>query len=163
MTSSTPAKVNLAILKSGEGENAEAERLLREVVAAYPEHHDAAYLLGLLLVELGQPAEAIEWMERAAEGAPRNARVRYNLGLLRQTLGRDAEAEAALRAATDLSPDQPDYLYALADHYVKRGRLEEALPLAERLVEVTPELEIGPQLKAYIEAELARARRSDSP
>jgi Flp pilus assembly protein TadD len=113
----------------------------------------------LLLVELGKPAEALAWMQRAADGAPRNPRVRYNLGLLRQSLGRDVEAEAALRAAVELAPRQPDYLYALAEHYLKRGRFEEALALAERLIEVAPELEVARQLKAYVEAELARAGR----
>jgi predicted CXXCH cytochrome family protein len=155
----SPAKINLAILLSGEGENREAERLLREVVEAYPEHSEAAYLLSLLLVELGEPIEALVWMQRAADGAPRNPRVRYNLGLLQQSLGHDVEAETALRAAVELAPHQPDYLYALADHYLKRGRFEEALALAERLIELAPELEVGSQLKAYLEAELARAGR----
>jgi predicted CXXCH cytochrome family protein len=155
----SPAKINLAILLSGEGENQEAERLLREVMEAYPEHHEASYLLSLLLVELGKPTEALAWMQRAADGAPRNPRVRYNLGLLQQSLGHDTEAEAALRAAVELEPDRPDYLYALADHYLKRGRFEQALPLAERLIEVAPEQEVGRQLKAYVEAELARENR----
>ena len=154
-----PAKINLAVLLSGEGKNREAEQLLREVVAAYPENHEAAYMLGLLLVELQQPVEALDWLERAAEGAPRNARIRYNLALLQQSVGRDAEAETALREALELEPDNPDYLYALADHYLKRGRFEQALPLAERLCEIRPDLEIGPQMKAFIEAELAKRRR----
>ncbi|HEY5657886.1 MAG TPA: tetratricopeptide repeat protein, partial [Myxococcota bacterium] len=51
----SPAKINLAILLSGEGRNPEAEQLLREVVEAAPEHHEAAYLLGLLLVEMERP------------------------------------------------------------------------------------------------------------
>ena len=98
-------------------------------------------------------------MQRAADGAPRNPRVRYNLGLLQQSLGRDAEAEATLRAAVELAPDQPDYLYALADHHLKRGRLEQALAVAERLIAVRPDLEVGRQLKDYLEAELAKAGR----
>ena len=154
-----PAKIQLAILLSGEGRNGEAETLLREVLEAYPEDHEAAYLLGLLLVELQKLPEALDWMERAAAGAPRDARVRYNLGLLRQLLGRDAEAERALREALELAPDHPDYLYALADHYLKRGRLREAGPLVERLIEARPDLEIGRQLRAYIEAEPARPDR----
>jgi tetratricopeptide (TPR) repeat protein len=155
----SPAKINLAVLLSGEGKNREAEQLLREVVAAYPENHEAAYMLGLLLVELQQPAEALDWLERAADGAPRNARIRYNLGLLQQSVGRDAEAVATLREALELEPDNPDYLYALADHYLKRGGFEQALPLAERLGEIRPDLEIGPQMKAFIESELAKQRR----
>jgi tetratricopeptide (TPR) repeat protein len=152
-----PAKINLAILLSGQGRNREAEQLLREVVAAYPANHEAAYLLGLLLVEMEKGEEAARWIRQAAAASPRNARVWYNLGLLEQSIGRDAEAEAALRAALALGPDQPEYLFALADHYVKRDRLAEALALVERLIEARPDLEIGPQMKAYIEAERERA------
>jgi tetratricopeptide (TPR) repeat protein len=151
-----PAKINLAILLSGQGGNDEAEQLLREVVAAYPENHEAAYLLGLLLVELQQPSEAATWMRRAVAGERRDARVWYNLGLLEQSIGRDVEAEAAFREALELAPDQPDFLYALVDHYLKRARLVEALPLVERLIEARPDLDIGRQLKTHIEAELAR-------
>jgi len=152
-----PAKINLAILLSGQGRNREAEQLLREVVAAYPANHEATYLLGLLLVEMQESEEAARWIRQAAAASPRNARVWYNLGLLEQSIGRDAEAEAALRAALALGPDHSEFLFALADHYVKRARLAEALVLVERLIEARPDLEIGPQMKAYIEAERARA------
>lgn len=50
-----PAKVNLAILYNQEGRNAEAEKLLLEVLKNYPELHDVAYTLGLLYAEMNQP------------------------------------------------------------------------------------------------------------
>jgi tetratricopeptide (TPR) repeat protein len=150
-----PAKANLAVILSGRGELAEAEQLLREVVEAYPDNHDSAYMLALLLVELQRPTEALVYLESAANGMPRNPRAWYNLGLLRQSLGRDPEARTALSLALDMEPDNPDYLYALADYYVKRERFEEALPLARRLAEALPQSDIGPQLVAYIESALA--------
>ena len=152
-----PAKINLAVLLSGRGEQDEAERLLREVVEAYPDNFDTAYLLALLLVELQRPDEALVHLESAADGMPRNSRAWYNLGLLRQSLGRDAEAHSALAAALELEPGNPDYLYALADFYVKRGRFEEALPIAKRLAAALPGADVGPQLVAYVEAALAAA------
>ena len=152
-----PAKINLAVLLSGRGEQDEAERLLREVVEAYPDNFDTAYLLALLLVELQRPDEALVHLESAADGMPRNSRAWYNLGLLRQSLGRDAEAHSALAAALELEPGNPDYLYALADFYVKRGRFEEALPIAKRLAAALPGADVGPHLVAYVEAALAAA------
>lgn len=47
-----PAKVNLAVLYSQRGQNEKAERLLRDVVRDEPDLYDAAYSLGLLLVEM---------------------------------------------------------------------------------------------------------------
>jgi len=150
-----PAKANLAVLLSGKGELAEAERLLTEVVEAYPDNFDTAYMLALLLVELERPEEGLVYLESAANGMPRNSRAWYNLGLLRQSLGRDAEARLALAAALELEPGHPDYLYALADFYVKRGRFEEALPIAKRFAAALPGSDVGPQLVAYVESALA--------
>ena len=153
-----PAKMNLAVLLSGSGRNAEAETLLRQVVAAYPENYDAAYSLGLLLVEVGKPQEAAESLARAANGMPRNARARYNLGLLLQQLGRVDEAGDALASAVALEPANGDFLLALGDHYLRRGRARDALAIAERLIIAMPGQPVGQQLKAAAERALQVGR-----
>jgi tetratricopeptide (TPR) repeat protein len=149
-----PAKMNLAVLYNGQGRNAEAETLLREVVGDYPEVYEAAYSLGLLLVEMGRPAEATEFLAQAADGMPQRSRAHYNLGLLLQSLGRRAEAEASLQRALELEPENLEYLYALADHYVKRGEPARALPLAERMITAHPDDPLGPDFKAFLERAL---------
>jgi predicted CXXCH cytochrome family protein len=149
-----PAKMNLAVLYNGQGRNAEAETLLREVVVDYPAVYEAAYSLGLLLVEMERPAEAAEFLAQAADGMPERSRAHYNLGLLLQSLERRSEAEAALQAALELEPESLEYLYALADHYVKRGEPARALPLAERMIAAHPDDPLGPELKAFLERSL---------
>jgi tetratricopeptide (TPR) repeat protein len=146
-----PAKLNLAVLLSGQGRNDQAEQLLREVLAAYPSNVDATYSLGLLLVEMGRPDEAVEQLGRAAGLMPRNARVHYNLGLLLQQLARVNEAEQELRMAAELEPANLDVLYALADHFFKRGMMSEALNVAERMIAAHPEERVGHDIKAAIE------------
>jgi tetratricopeptide (TPR) repeat protein len=147
-----PAKSNLAVLLNGQGRNKEAETLLREIVRDYPEDANATYSLSLLLVEMGQPEEAADWLVRGAELRPEDARTRYNLGLLLQQLGRLDEAELALRSALEIEPEGRDYLHALADHLLRRGRRAEALTLAERLINLYPAQPIGHQIKAAIES-----------
>jgi tetratricopeptide (TPR) repeat protein len=66
------------------------------------------------------------------------ARVHYNLGLLLQYLQRDADAETAMLKALGLDTDNMDYLYALADHYMKRGKLQKAKDIAEKMVAKHP-------------------------
>ncbi len=149
-----PAKMNLAVLYNRQGRNAEAETLLREVLDADPEMYEAAYSLALLLVEMNRPPEAAEFLARAAEGMPERSRVHYNLGLLLQSLERQPEAEAALARALELEPENLDYLYALADHYVKRGEPARALPLTERMIAADPEDPLGPRMKAFVERAL---------
>jgi predicted CXXCH cytochrome family protein len=152
-----PAKVNLAMLLAGAGRGAEAEALFREVVTAYPDNHDAEYSLGLLLVELGKPQEAVDWLARAARGMPRHGRAHYNLGLLLQQLGRQDEATQALEAAERLEPRNPDFLLALGDHYLRRGRARDALSVAERLIAAAPGQPVGGQLKAAAERAMVTA------
>jgi Flp pilus assembly protein TadD len=131
-----PAKVNLAILYNQRKENEKAERLLREVLAAHPEMHDVEYSLGLLLAEMKKYDEAAVYLERAAKGIPDQGRIRYNLGLLLQHMERDREAESAMLKAIEIEPDNMDYLYALADHYLKRDEIRKAKPLAERIIKL---------------------------
>ena len=81
---------------------------------------------------------------------PERSRVHYNLGLLLQSLERQPEAEAALQRALELEPESLEYLYALADHYVKRGEPARALPLAERMITAHPEEPLGREYKAFL-------------
>jgi pentatricopeptide repeat protein len=125
--------------------------MLREVLEAYPEQHDASYSLALLLVAEGRSDEALAYLGQASEGMPQRPRVHYNYGLLLAQLGNDAEAEAALLQALNLEPESIDYLYALIDFYYRRGRSTEALELVERMIAAHPENRLGHDIKASIE------------
>jgi Tfp pilus assembly protein PilF len=145
-----PAKVNLAMLYNKRGENDKAEVLLREVTVAHPQMHEIAYSLGLLLVELKKYNQAVVYLGKAAKGMPGHARVHYNLGLLLQSLQRDADAETALLKALELDTDNMDYLYALADYYLKRGKLQKAKIIAEQMVAKHPGQRIGHEFLEFI-------------
>ncbi|MBW2584291.1 MAG: tetratricopeptide repeat protein [Deltaproteobacteria bacterium] len=145
-----PAKVNLAMLYNQMGRKDEAEVLLREVVAAQSELHEVQYSLGLLLAEKKQFEEAALYLEKAAAGLPQRSRVHYNLGLLLQHLKRDSEAEAALLTALEIEPDNLDYLYALADHYLKRQKLVQARRIAEQMIAKHPDKSIGYEVLNFV-------------
>jgi Tfp pilus assembly protein PilF len=138
-----PAKVNLAMLYNQMGKNDEAETQLREVVASHPEMSEAHYSLGLLLAEEKKFAEAATHLKQAADGLPERARIHYNLGLLLQHLKHDSDAEASLLMAKELEPDNLDYLYALADFYLKRRKLQQARSIAKEMVTRHPTQRIG--------------------
>jgi Tfp pilus assembly protein PilF len=146
-----PAKQNLAVMVSQQGRNDEAEQLLREILTDYPEQYDSAYSLALLLVGVGRVEEGLEYLERAATGMPERSRIHYNHGLLLAQLLRDEEAEAALHRALGLEPESFDYLYAMADFLYKRDRFEDALAIAERMIEAYPAQPVGHEIKAAIE------------
>jgi tetratricopeptide (TPR) repeat protein len=133
------------------GKNDEAEKQLREVVASHPEMYEAHYSLGLLLAEEKKYAEAATHLKQAADGMPDRDRVHYNLGLLLQYLKRDSEAEMSLHKAKELEPDNLDYLYALADFYLKRKKLKQARSIAKEMVTVHPTQRIGHDILNLIE------------
>jgi tetratricopeptide (TPR) repeat protein len=76
---------------------------------------------------------------------------------LAQQFGALDEAERELGRALELEPSSLDYLFALADHYLKRGRPADALPLAERMIEAHPEQRIGHDVKSFAEGRLEGA------
>ena len=142
-----PASRNLAVLLSRLGRNPEAEVTLQNALARTPDAGDAHYSLGLLLAERGQLEAALGHLERAAALLPEQARAHYNHGLALQRLGRPREAEAALRRADSAEPDTPAFLNALAILHAQQGRWTEALPWAERAVE----LRVGPDAVSLLE------------
>jgi len=87
---------------------------------------------------------------------PERARVHYNLGLLLQYLQKDEGAESALLKALELEADSMDYLYALADHYMKRGKLEKAKIIAEQMAAKHPDQRIGHELIEIITRNLRK-------
>jgi len=146
-----PAKVNLAMFYNKRGENEKAEEHLREVVKTHPELHETSYSLGLLLAEMKKYDSAVVYLKKAAKGMPERSRVHYNLGLLLQYLKKDGEAEGALLKALKIEPDNMDYLYALGDFYLKRGKLQKARSIAVQMVMKHPDKPIGKELLGIIE------------
>ena len=146
-----PAKVNLAMLYNQTGKNDKAEILLREVVGSHPEMYEAHYSLGLLFAEEKKYVEAATHLKKAADGMPDRDRVHYNLGLLLQYLKRDSKAEASLLKAKELEPDNLDYLYALADFYLKRKKMQQARSIAKEMVARHPNQRIGRNILNLIE------------
>jgi len=146
-----PSKVNLAMLYNSAGRNDEAEALFREIIAAHPDLFEIQYSLGLLLVEQRKYQEAAEFLERAAEGLPQRPRIQYNLGLLLAQMQEEERAESHLLKAVEIEPNNRDYLYAITDFYLKRGRLKEARAYAQRLVLEHPSWDTGHEILNFLE------------
>ncbi len=154
-----PAKVNLAMFYNQKGENGKAEVLLREVIQDHPELYEITYSLGLLLAEMKKYAPAAIYLEKAAKGMPKHARVHYNLGLLFQHLKRDEKAEQALLKALEIDPNSMEYLYALADFYLKREKFLKAKNVTQQMVLKHPNEPIGQELLGIIMKNLPNANQ----
>ena len=152
---------SLARLYSLQGRTRDAEAQLRKIIEMAPDQADAHYSLGLVLAEdETRLQEAALALAAAARLAPANARVRYNCGLALRKLGRLGDAENELKAAQRLAPAEPDYVYALAELYVKQERWAEAAECARRLVDLRPNV---PQFRALLQQTEARAAQPKPP
>lgn len=120
------------------GAPAEAERLLRAVIAAQPGNADAMHLLGLARKQAGDAAGALELLKASASLAPRRPDFLGNLGNLLRSLGRGGEAEAAYRAALEVDRGFRAARLGLARLLLDLQRPGEAEAEADRLVARDP-------------------------
>ncbi|MBL0731262.1 MAG: tetratricopeptide repeat protein, partial [Desulfosarcina sp.] len=134
-----PSKNNLAMLYNSKGENEKAEKLFMQILEDQPQMYDIAYSLGLLLVEEKKYDQGIIYLQKAAGGLPDRARIHYNLGLLLQFQKKETASEKSLLQALLLEPDNFDFLFALANHYIKRNQLENARKVADKMVKLFPD------------------------
>ena len=134
-----PAKVNLALLYNKQGDNQQAEQLLREVVAQDPENYEIAYSLGLLLAETGNFEDSASYLKIAAAGMPEYSRAQFNYALALLKLARYADGESQLIKALDLEPRNRDYFAALVNLYLRAGKTAKAVLVAQQLIQSDPE------------------------
>jgi tetratricopeptide (TPR) repeat protein len=79
-----------------------------------------------------------------------NPRIYYNLGLIYQYLNNPVKAESSLLKAKQLTPNEFDVLYALADFYIKKQDYSSALEYAKEISRMYPTNSAGQQLIEYI-------------
>ncbi|EEG07000.1 Tetratricopeptide TPR_2 repeat protein [Pseudogulbenkiania ferrooxidans 2002] len=124
-------KCNLAVLLKELGELTLAENLLRELLAAQPDHVDAWSNLGVVLQYALRYDESAACQRRAIElGGPSPGRYNNLANALSCALRLD-EAEAAYRAGLELAPDDADLRFNLSIALLLQGRYLDAWPLYE--------------------------------
>ena len=117
----------------------------------HPEIQDVYYSLGLLLAEMQKYDEAIIYLKQAGRLMQDRARVFYNLGLIYQYQNEKDKAEKALIQTLTIEPDNFDFLFALADFYIKTNQFEKAKPIAQKLADLYPESTVGNDILRMIQ------------
>jgi len=98
------AYLNLALLYSGQGRDADAISNLRRAVEIDPKYYQAHYELASLLDKEGQLDEAAREYEVAAPGYRNVGEYHYRLGFAYFRLGQKAKAREALERAISVAP-----------------------------------------------------------
>ena len=131
------------------GRVVEAERLYREVLAADPHNHEAAYLSGVLASRANQLEAAVGMFGRAAAAAPDNATYHVHLGEAQRRLRQFGPATFSLGRALALKPDLAAAYGSLGLVFQETGDADGAIFCFERVVALEPGF---PHVRQWIEA-----------
>ncbi len=126
--------VNVSVLYSKAGRNADAETALRRALAIDPSSAAAHLNLGMLLGELGRFSEAEAALRAAITEDPRSAAAAYNLAVI---VARDRPDEAVTwsRRASELEPSSAKYANARAFYLAQRGDRQTAIAVLRRAID----------------------------
>lgn len=142
----TPAYVNLSDLQREAGRELEAERTLRQGLAATPADPTLHHALGLSLARSGRQAEAVGALKRATELSD-DARFAYPYAVALHSSGKVTDAIDTLERARVRQPRDRDVLFALATFHRDAGRASRALEYAEQLQRYYPD---DPEARALV-------------
>jgi tetratricopeptide (TPR) repeat protein len=132
----TTAQLALVDMYSGTGRKDDAEKMLRQVVAADPSNADALNYLGFMLADRGEQLdEAIRLVTRALAVDPNNGAYLDSLGWAHFRRGNLPEAEKYLSEAAEKLPRNAEILDHLGDVHAKRGRWQDAIDAWTRAVQ----------------------------
>lgn len=101
-----------------------------------------------LLVRLRQHDRAIGELQSVIANNPRNAEAHISLGEIYTSIGKDSLAEASYRKALEMSPNNPQVLAALGDHYYRTERNTEFLAVTKELF-LNDDVELSRKLSIY--------------
>ena len=125
----------------------DAERLVRDILAAHADDHEARLLLAQTLVAKRRFKEAVAEMRTLLAAEPENVTWRYVLSGMYAEMGDSAAAEQALqqilRKKPDHAPSNNDLGYMWADRGVNLAGAEEMIRQA---------LQADPQSPAYLDS-----------
>jgi TolB-like protein/Tfp pilus assembly protein PilF len=110
-----------------------AERLVQRALTLDPDHLDAHYAYGLVLMTAGRSAEAIAHMKAAERLDPFLPAVQSDLGRVLYRAGRFDEALVHLARALELEPAMARVMnHRIGEVYEQMGRYEDALAAFEQ-------------------------------
>ncbi len=118
----------LADIYADAGRGTDAERMLRQLLAAEPGNANALNYLGYMLAVRGEQLdEAIRLVRRALDAEPDNGAYLDSLGWAHYRRGDLDDAEKYLAAAAAKLPENSEVQDHLGDLFARKGRFSEAI------------------------------------
>ena len=122
------------------GRLAEAEGVLRHILAEAADHPPALHSMGIVAFKLDRIDEAVHLMERSLALAPMEAVYHRNICEVYRVLGRFDEALVAGRRAASLAPNDVHCHHNLGVLHYHRLELDAAIASGERAIALAPDM-----------------------
>ena len=133
-----PQAFELGLEDYGSGRIAEAERLLRDILAVAPDHAASLHLMGVMAHRLGRQDEALAWVAQAVGADLGEAAYHNTMGVVLKAMGRPGEAMTTHLRALALSPGYLAALNNLGSVLEGLGRAAEAEICCRRATRLAP-------------------------
>lgn len=143
MRGDTAVKVLHGRILVGSGRYDEARELFNEILKREPNNVEALLGLAELDVAIGQVGDAIRNYTELLERIPNDRRALLKLLLLSDELERFQASESYVSAAVRYHGNNPEVQVAVADHYMRIRRFEDALYHARLAVSLDPSYHPG--------------------
>ena len=152
------ARNALGVVAFKRGDLGLAEQHIRAALQQKPDVRLAHYNLALIAEQRGEFQSAIELYQKEIDTQANAYKAAFNLGRLYEHLGNPAAQEAAFRKAIEINPRFAEGYFYLAKLYLDQGsRLDEAITLARRGLDVGPESQYA-ALGHYVLADIYNRR-----
>jgi Tfp pilus assembly protein PilF len=133
-----PAYINLADLYRSTGDEAAAEKVLRQAARLSSENGDLHYALGLSLIRQKRAPAAVEELRLAARLDPDNPRYTYVYAVALNSTDQPEQAIMELKRAHNSHPNDVDILNALTAFLRDAGGHEQAKSYSQKLRRLSP-------------------------
>ncbi|MEO6964468.1 MAG: tetratricopeptide repeat protein, partial [Acidobacteriaceae bacterium] len=121
------------------GRTAEAERMLKKVIASNPGQRDDLLILGDISLRSGDYTTAVDWLRRAEQIRP-DAHSELLLAISYQHLKQMDLARHYLNLAKQRAPNNPDVQRSLAGYYRQAGDYSAAIAALKSISNPTPDV-----------------------
>lgn len=114
------------------------ESLWYDVTLKSPDNGRGLMNYGLALMRKGDYEGAQTYFEKALVHVPYYSYLHVNLGILKNAMGKKEEAEKYFKNGIQYSQNNPEHYYFYADWLRKQNRINEAILMLEKAVELSP-------------------------
>jgi tetratricopeptide (TPR) repeat protein len=127
---------NLGQVLLRNGDSSKAQVTLNRALKIRPESAETMYLLAQAHIDQSHPLDALDLLLRAHKLAPENVDILFLMGQVSMSQNYYEDAIPVLESGLQIAPKRPDLLASLGESYFMAGKVDKAIEIFNRLLEV---------------------------